>query len=166
MELILAHWWQFSIIVLVLLIALVFAGKSTETIIILIKDTLLTLAREAIFKTASSRAASVNVIMLIFSGVIAIALVIPNILVQLGLKEENNSFLIFLGVIQFLMVGGGSGYGIYLFEKTLPAFKDDTDVLEPKVKEENKVGDDKEIQNQPKASNVQQIKAKKDKISK
>jgi hypothetical protein len=126
MELILAHWWQFTIIVIVLVFATYVAGKSAETILVLIKETLLTLARETLFKTASSRAASINVIMLIFSGILAIALVIPNILVQLGLKEESESFVIFLGVFQFLLVGGGSGYGIYLFEKTLPAFMDDS----------------------------------------
>ena len=125
MDKILANWWQFSIIVIVLVIGIYLAGKSTESLLEQIKGILVTLAKEPIFKTASNRAASVNLIMLIFSGILAIALVVPNLLSQLGLElQEQNSYLITLGVFQFLAVGGGSGYFIMQFENQLPAFKD------------------------------------------
>lgn len=125
MDIILTYWWQFLIVVAAIVVAAYVLGKSMERILVIIKDTVVTLVREPFFKTAPSRATAVNVIMLIFSGIGMIALVIPNALIQLGLQEQKGSFYTIVGIIQFMVVGGGSGYGIHLFEKSFPAFRDD-----------------------------------------
>ena len=125
MELILENWWQFSIVAIVLIIGTVMLGKSAETNLVLIKDILITLARESLFRNASSRATTVNVIMLIFLGIAMLALVIPSTLIQIGLKEENSYFVIALGFLGFIVVGGGSGYWISRSDNTFSAFQDD-----------------------------------------
>lgn len=126
MEIILANWWQFSILVILLIIGIYIAGKSTENLIKLVMGILVTLSKEPGFKAESNRAALVNIIMVIFSVILAIALVVPNYLSQLGLElQAQNSYPITLGIIVFLTVCVGSGYFILQFKNQIPAFKDD-----------------------------------------
>jgi len=159
MEKIIEYWWQFAIIAIVLTGCLYVVGKSAEGFLVLMKGILLTLAKEALSKTSSSRAASVNVIMLIISGILAVVLVTPNVLIQLGLKEENGYFTTVLGVAQFLLVGVGSGYFILRFEEQIPAFKDNSD---RGVEKDEKKSSEKADKTKPK----QDAKKKKNKIKK
>lgn len=145
MEQILENWWQFTIIVLVLMAAIYITGKSTEGTLKEINILLKTLSKEIFLTTASRRAAIVNIILGLLAGVITLALAVPNILAQLGLKEENNSSQAVIVFTLFILTIIISLNNIGKFETQYIAFKDDDVKLEKNQDQVEKAGVDNSV---------------------
>ena len=124
MKLILENWWQFTIIVSVLSVAFFLLSKSIEPNLKLINDILQTLGNEFLFRTQSSRAGSINVIMVVISGIIAIGLAIPSVLAQLGLDLGSGSNTVWGALAQLVIICLISASFICIYERILPAYQD------------------------------------------
>lgn len=122
MEIILEDWWKFILIIISLSIAAHLAGKTIIDLFREINTLFNTLSRELTLRTRPKRGAIVNIIMLLFAGLLALSLVIPNALAQLGLQDNENIKIPLLGIGVFLATACISGLMIHSFESELPAF--------------------------------------------
>lgn len=123
-NLVFENWWQAILIIIVLGCLIIAVSNSFEKLFNLFIKTVRVIGKEFSLRTQSVRASIINLFFGILAAFIAIIIITPSILCQLGFTEENiNSS--WPGIILVIIVFLGSGLFIYKFETELRAFKDD-----------------------------------------
>lgn len=128
LEFYVTHWWQISILVIVFAYSIRIIGSDIEPLLDKLNNIVVSLSKELSLQSPAGRAATMNLVLAALAFVVAIILIVPNLLVQIGIQEEQNSMNVILGIVLILFVFTMSGFFLYLFEFQLPAFKDDDEI--------------------------------------